>query len=98
MFDFKSVILPATISVFGGLLGPILVEKWKGGEEGARKQIVIEERLKKIEEKSETSSSGLAERVASVENQLKKLELSTSHNTGILEDRFPNIPLKSVLN
>lgn len=98
MFDFKSVILPAVIGVFGGLLGPILVEKWKGSEEGNKKQIVIDERLKKLEEKTNDFSAGLTNNVASIENRLKNLELNITHNNGILKDRFPDIPLKSGLN
>ncbi|MES2252577.1 MAG: hypothetical protein V4482_02705 [Pseudomonadota bacterium] len=99
MFDFKTVILPATIGVFGGLLGPILVEKWKGSEEEHKKQIVMEERFKKLEEKSNNSSSDLEERITSIESQLKNLELNISQNTGVLKGRLPDIPLEGpILN
>ncbi|MES2607641.1 MAG: hypothetical protein V4544_02780 [Pseudomonadota bacterium] len=96
MFDFKSVMLPALIGVFGGLFGPILVEKWKGSEEGSKNQIVIEQRLQKLEEKVNSFSSGIEDRMTSMENNLKNIELNISRNTGVLKGKLPDIPLEVI--
>lgn len=95
MFDFKSVVLPVTLGIFGGLLSPILVEKWRGSEDASKKQIVIEERLQKVEEKTNNLSVKLEEHVASMEPQLKKLEVNMSNNAGILKGRQADLPLET---
>ncbi|MDP3372220.1 MAG: hypothetical protein Q8S21_04955 [Candidatus Paracaedibacteraceae bacterium] len=95
MFDLKSVIIPIALGVFGGFLGPIFVEKWKGKEEDSRKIIVIEERLNRVEEKTNNLSIKLEQHMTSMEAQLKELGFNISNNVGMLKGRLVDLPLET---
>lgn len=62
VFDFQSVILPTLIGVFGGLWGPLLLEKWKGGKEEVKKQIMMEADLSNLQEMLNSLSAKTEER------------------------------------
>ena len=94
MIDFKSVILPALVGVFGGFFGPLLLEKWKGSENRSTKQIYMEAELQKLEERLNSISYDMGERVTSLDNRFKSLELTFTHNTGILKGKLPDAPLE----
>ncbi|MDP3372082.1 MAG: hypothetical protein Q8S21_04250 [Candidatus Paracaedibacteraceae bacterium] len=97
MFNLESLIFPTALGIFGGFLGPILVEKWKGSENNSKKQIFMEAEIQKTEEKLTSFVQSMETRLSSVENQLKTIELTLSHNTGALKSRLPDIPLKEPL-
>ncbi len=94
MFNFKSVIIPVVIGIFGGFLGPILVEKWKGRESEAKNQLIMEGKLEKLEEKVTSLSTGLDSRVTSLENEIKNVEITVSRNAGVLKGSLADIPLR----
>ncbi len=94
MLDFKSVILPAAVGVLGGLLGPILVEKWKDSEAESKMQLIMEEKLQSLEEKATNLSASLDSRVPSLESEIKAVEIDVSRNAGILKGSLPDIPLE----
>lgn len=98
MFNFKSIIFPTVLGIFGGFSGPILVEKWKGNEDNSKKQIFMEAVLQKMEEKLNTFIQSAEGRISSVEAELKTIELTLSHNTGVLKSKLTNAPLKEPLD
>lgn len=95
MLNFKNIIVPTIIGIFGGFLGPILVEKWKGNEANFKKQIIMSAEVHKTQENLNTFMATMESRMSSMENQIKIIELNLSHNAGVLKGLYPNAPLKT---
>lgn len=96
MLDLKGIVLPAFVGFFGGFLGPILVEQYKGIKEESIKQITMEEKLKNLDDKLTKESSLLEGRIGALENHCRNLELNQSRNSGVLKGRLPDIPLEGI--
>lgn len=87
-------ILPAIIGFLSGIFAPMIVEKWKGKKEEERKVSLIEADLKQLKEEVEEISSQHKEAYSSLEERLRSLELTLSHNTGVLKSKMPEAPLE----
>lgn len=91
---FENIILPTLVGIFGGLIGPLLLEKWKGKNEEIKRHALIDVELEKLKEEVNNFFIKTEAKMNSFEQGLKMIELNLAHNIGALKSRFPDAPLE----
>lgn len=93
-FDFQGIILPLMLGIFGGLLGPICLEKWKGNKEEGKKVLLLEVEMEKLQEDITAINSKLETMLNRFNSEIKDLEIKLSHTTGVLQTKMPDAGLE----
>ena len=92
-FSFYDI-LPAILGFFAGMIGPIVVEKWKGKKEEERKVLSTENEMIILQNSFKSIAADLEKRLSVTEERLRSLELNISHNNAILKVKLPDAPLE----
>jgi hypothetical protein len=76
------------------MIGPIVVEKWKGKKEEERKVLSTENEMIILQNSFKSIAADLEKRLSVTEERLRSLELNISHNNAILKVKLPDAPLE----
>ncbi len=87
-------IIPALLGLSSGMLGPIVIEKWRSVKSENNKLTSIDNDILNLQGSLLRLTSDLEKRMSSTEEKVRALEINLSHNTGVLKGKSPDIPLE----